>query len=100
MKVTVISPTGERITRYGVGDFQTNDDESVTLFYPPRVFRATAAPDEERLDGAVSSAVDSAADDEWDYRMEDLETELQVADDVMDYRIDSGAHETVIPSDE
>jgi hypothetical protein len=89
MKVTITSPSGDRITRYGVGDFQTNDDGTATLFYSTRVAEATGAPDEEQLEGTVVGAVDSCFDDYDDYYHEDLELELNDADDVVDYRIKS-----------
>jgi hypothetical protein len=87
VKLTIESPDGERIVRYGVGDFQTNGDGTVTLFYPPETVREADAPNEEQIDGRVTGGVDSRFDTDDAYYAEDLEMERDRADDLIDYRL-------------
>lgn len=86
MKLTIITPTDERITRYGVSDFQINDSE-VTLFYSVETTRATDAPEEEQFKFTELSGVDSECDTDATYYEEDLMHEEQTADDLEDYRL-------------
>lgn len=87
MKLTIQTDDGRRITRYGVGDFQQNDDH-VVAFYPHRITSQTDAPPEEKIEGCVLAGVDSRGDDDPAYRAEDIELEQEKADDLKDYRIE------------
>lgn len=87
MKLVIEADGKNRIVRYGVGDFQQNEN-SVTVFYPHRIETQTDAPHEERIDGTVLAGVDGQEGEDEAYRAEDLEFEQEKADDLKDYRLD------------
>lgn len=87
MKAIVENTDGDRIVRYGVGDFQINDGE-VVLFYPTRVSTTTEAPESESIEGELTGGVCGLEDEDPAYRAEDWEYEQTEADDLKDYRVD------------
>lgn len=56
MKVSIERPDGSRITLFGVGDFQVEEDE-VIVFWPPS---SNAPQQEEAFEGEVTGAVDES----------------------------------------
>lgn len=101
MRISSVFPNGmkvllenddERIVRYGVGDFQINDNGTVTLFYDSGLTR-TEAPNEETLNATLKSGVDSCADNDPAYRQEDIEMVAAEADNVKDYRPGETVHD-------
>lgn len=97
MKLVLTTTDDRRIARYGVSDFQTNTDGSVTLFYPKEARDHRDAPDEERFVASISHGMDNQNFDDPTLAEEDYLYEYRQADDFEDYQRNAPAIPTQIP---